>query len=49
MDSLCAHTSGMAEPLGLPGCKWYSGMGVQSHTCSGNMPTALDMAAIAWI
>lgn len=42
----CAHASGMADPVGRPGCNRRSWIGDASQTCSGIMPPGLADAAI---
>ena len=46
MYSACAHTSGIAEPLGSPGNNSTSGIAGASQTCSGNRPPGLVCASI---
>jgi len=47
MNSACAQTSGIADPVGRPGIKRRLGIGSASQTCSGNIPPGLAIAVIA--
>jgi hypothetical protein len=47
MNSACAQTSGIADPVGRPGIRRRLGIGSASQTYSGIMPPGLAIAVIA--